>query len=270
MQYHYPTVSTLYQSRTFGQKDAMYLTADNRHMGVDIAGVTGTAIYAAADGRVAETYPDGGGHGYGRYIVICHDNCKYKTLYAHLTSIKVSVGDEVKAGDLIGTMGGDKSIDKLAGASTGSHLHFEVLLPTQPNEDFVKTSLGYSVEPLKFLERKANIMTNYVYRVIVNSGVNIRAKADVTSPRLRSASKGEALSVSEVVQAGGNLWARLASLREEWCAVKYNGDYLLELEKTANAGNEAATDDKRRVITKLIAHFSDGTTTDIYSAEVDA
>jgi len=61
-----------------------------------------------------------GGSGYGNYIVIAHDN-DYSTLYAHMKTTNVRVGQEVNAGDKIGTCGS-------TGTSTGPHLHFEVMI----------------------------------------------------------------------------------------------------------------------------------------------
>ncbi|WP_345241538.1 peptidoglycan DD-metalloendopeptidase family protein [Pontibacillus salipaludis] len=85
------------------------------HKGIDIAGVSDRSILAADNGVVTEAGRDGG---YGNKVVIDHNN-GYKTIYAHLSSIKVSTGQTVKSGQTIGKMG-------TTGHSTGIHLHFEV------------------------------------------------------------------------------------------------------------------------------------------------
>lgn len=85
------------------------------HKGIDIAGVSNRTISAADNGVVTEAGRDGG---YGNKVVIDHNN-GYKTTYAHLSSIKVSVGQTVRSGQAIGIMG-------TTGDSTGVHLHFEV------------------------------------------------------------------------------------------------------------------------------------------------
>ena len=73
-------------------------------------------IVAADNGVVTST----GWHGtYGNRVVITHNN-GYETLYAHLSSIDVSVGQTVPQGTKIGVMGS-------TGRSTGVHLHFEVI-----------------------------------------------------------------------------------------------------------------------------------------------
>ncbi|HSH24179.1 MAG TPA: M23 family metallopeptidase, partial [Massilibacterium sp.] len=94
------------------------------HAGIDIANGTGTPIVAAASGTVvASTYGDRPGNyrGYGNVIVIRHNiNGKtIDTLYAHLNSRSVSVGQTVSQGQTIGEMGS-------TGDSTGPHLHFEI------------------------------------------------------------------------------------------------------------------------------------------------
>ena len=60
----------------------------------------------------------GCGGGYGNYVIISHDGT-YSTLYGHLASAAVSVGQYVNQGDVIGYIGS-------TGWSTGAHLHFEV------------------------------------------------------------------------------------------------------------------------------------------------
>lgn len=85
------------------------------HKGIDIAGVRNRSIKAADNGVVEEA---GWGGGYGNKIVINHNN-GMKTLYAHLKTINVKVGQTVPKGHVIGIMGN-------TGNSTGVHLHFEV------------------------------------------------------------------------------------------------------------------------------------------------
>lgn len=86
------------------------------HTGLDFAGSVGTDIRAAATGKVVSAGWEGA---YGNKVVIDHGN-GYQTAYSHLSSIRVSVGQQVTAGDHIGDMGS-------TGNSTGSHLHFEVI-----------------------------------------------------------------------------------------------------------------------------------------------
>lgn len=90
------------------------------HTGIDIVGpksgsIAGDNIYASADGTVLISKYNSS---YGNYIVIDHGNT-ISTCYAHLTKRKVSAGDKVKRGQVIGTVG-------TTGSSTGYHLHYEV------------------------------------------------------------------------------------------------------------------------------------------------
>jgi murein DD-endopeptidase MepM/ murein hydrolase activator NlpD len=87
---------------------------DRSHRGIDLDLQVWDTVRAAFKGRVRFAGYYGG---YGRVIVVRHYN-GLETLYAHLHRYKVKVGDEVKAGQLIG-LGGS------SGQSTGSHLHFE-------------------------------------------------------------------------------------------------------------------------------------------------
>jgi murein DD-endopeptidase MepM/ murein hydrolase activator NlpD len=87
------------------------------HLALDIAAPKGTTIVAADSGYVVSTqYSDAG---YGRMLIIDHGN-GYRTLYAHLTSMYVAVGQSVSKGETIGTCGA-------TGNATGPHLHFEVI-----------------------------------------------------------------------------------------------------------------------------------------------
>ena len=85
------------------------------HTGIDLAGSTGSPVYAADGGTVTFAGWNGG---YGKMIKIKHDN-GYETYYAHLSSINVSKGSKVAKGTKIGGVGS-------TGNSTGPHLHFEI------------------------------------------------------------------------------------------------------------------------------------------------
>lgn len=89
------------------------------HDGLDIADALGTPIYAAQAGTVIDSGPSSG---YGNWIRIQAEDGTV-TLYGHMpyNSLRVQVGDEVKAGEYIADMGSE-------GFSTGSHLHFSVYI----------------------------------------------------------------------------------------------------------------------------------------------
>jgi len=96
------------------------------HKGIDIANVMGTPIKATANGTIIAVGSSGN---LGKKIMIYHgtdeNGTKYVTIYAHLSQFKVSVGEKISQGDLIGLMGN-------TGLSTGTHLHYEVRLNGTP------------------------------------------------------------------------------------------------------------------------------------------
>ena len=89
------------------------------HNGTDIAAPEGSPILAAAGGTVTIANAlDSWGGSYGYYVKLDHGN-GLETLYAHCSSICITTGQQVKAGQVIGYVG-------QTGRATGSHLHFEV------------------------------------------------------------------------------------------------------------------------------------------------
>lgn len=91
------------------------------HWGVDFGKDAGTRIIAAAGGKVSRVQRNGTFGTYGNLVMIVHEigGKTYETVYAHLASIGVKVGQVVGQGAVIGVMG-------TTGGSTGVHLHFEV------------------------------------------------------------------------------------------------------------------------------------------------
>jgi hypothetical protein len=87
------------------------------HGGIDLANAIGTPIYAVADGVVIDAGPAAG---FGMWVKLRHADGTV-TLYGHVNTTTVSIGQRVFAGDQIATIGN-------RGNSTGPHLHFEVLL----------------------------------------------------------------------------------------------------------------------------------------------
>jgi murein DD-endopeptidase MepM/ murein hydrolase activator NlpD len=112
-----PTVG--WKSSDFGMRYDPYYKVWQLHAGTDIAAPSGQAIYAAADGKVVRA---GWYGGYGNYTCISHGNYQGRDLsscYGHQSAILVAAGQSVRRGQVIGRVG-------TTGASTGSHLHFEV------------------------------------------------------------------------------------------------------------------------------------------------
>jgi murein DD-endopeptidase MepM/ murein hydrolase activator NlpD len=87
------------------------------HTGIDFTAPTGTEIVATGDGKVSVVERES--RGYGNHVVVNH-GFGYETLYAHMSRFKVTVGQKVKRGDVIGYVGS-------TGTSTAPHLHYEVI-----------------------------------------------------------------------------------------------------------------------------------------------
>lgn len=86
------------------------------HHGQDFSAPYGTEVYATGNGKVIESGWNKGG--FGNYVVIDH-GYGYQTTYGHLSNIKVTIGQDVKRGDMIGLTGS-------SGVSSGPHLHYQI------------------------------------------------------------------------------------------------------------------------------------------------
>ena len=109
-------VSTGYISSSFGNRTDPFTGRAAFHKGVDFAGRAGADVVAVASGVVIWS---GDRYGYGEMVEVNHGN-GFVTRYAHNNENLVVVGDTVKRGELIATMGA-------TGRATGPNLHFEVL-----------------------------------------------------------------------------------------------------------------------------------------------
>ena len=108
-----------------------YVPPGRAHTGIDYACPAGTKILAGADGTVMAA--GGGSTGFGLHVIIRHTD-DLATLYAHLDSISVSVGQYVSQGDVIGLSGS-------SGDTTGPHLHFEVRTKWDDKTSYINPGL---------------------------------------------------------------------------------------------------------------------------------
>lgn len=101
-------------SSKFGRRIHPIRKFSLQHRGVDLAAPENSHVRSILAGRVVFA----GTHaGYGKLVTIDHGK-GYASLYAHLSEIKVEIGQEIAAGTLLGRVGS-------SGAATGPHLHFE-------------------------------------------------------------------------------------------------------------------------------------------------
>lgn len=120
-------------SSYFGKRTDPFTGKPANHTGIDFAGKNGDEIVAVADGVVTWS---GDRYGYGIMVEINHGN-GYSTRYAHNSENLVSVGDEVRKGQVVALMG-------RTGRATGPNLHFEVL------------HQGRRVNPVTFIRDSSN------------------------------------------------------------------------------------------------------------------
>jgi murein DD-endopeptidase MepM/ murein hydrolase activator NlpD len=104
-----------YISSPYGYRNSPFTGVRQFHSGIDISAASGTPIKAAMSGRVIVA---GWSDTYGNYMVVSHHS-GYRTLYGHLSLIRVKSGQYVSTGQRIGDVGS-------TGLSTGPHLHFTV------------------------------------------------------------------------------------------------------------------------------------------------
>lgn len=105
----------------FGVRTDPFTGQQEFHPGIDISSPTGGRIVSPANGTVVRI---GWENGYGRVVEIAH-GFGIRTLYAHLDVTRVTEGQRIRRGDLVGLIGS-------TGRSTGPHLHYEVQVGGKP------------------------------------------------------------------------------------------------------------------------------------------
>ncbi|WP_214884832.1 MULTISPECIES: M23 family metallopeptidase [unclassified Exiguobacterium] len=128
-----------YVSSPFGPRNNPLTGVSEIHKGIDLVNASGTPIVASAPGVVIKAAP---ATGYGNVVFVSHvmNGEVWTTVYAHLNAITVGAGQQVAAGQTVGTLGN-------TGWSTGPHLHFELhrgkWAPGQPNAIDPAPYIGY-------------------------------------------------------------------------------------------------------------------------------
>jgi LysM repeat protein len=176
------------------------------HTGTDIKLQSGDPVLCAFDGKVrlAKRFS-----GYGNLVLVRHNN-GLETIYAHLKSISVKVGDQVSAGELIG-LGGR------TGRATTDHLHFETRIFGEPFDsekyiDFesqiLKVDQVYYKNKLvtTTLDRlKPDILLNTpIAQTAINNDKKLVESKSSTPDKATTATNAE--SVKHVIKKGDNLW----------------------------------------------------------------
>lgn len=129
---HTPSIAPVdrgYLTSKFGVRPDPWTKKRRMHHGQDFGVLTGTPVYATADGVVKSRNKH---TGYGNTLIINH-GYNIKTVFAHLSRYTVNPGDKIKRGDLIAYSGN-------SGRSTGPHLHYEVRVnnvPVNPRHYFL-------------------------------------------------------------------------------------------------------------------------------------
>ena len=157
-----PKKGTYHLSSPFGTREDPVYGGVARHMGQDFASKVGNPVYVTGDGVVEKV--DFNHKGYGNEVVVNH-GFGYKTRYAHLNTVDVGEGQELKRGDKIGEVG-------KSGKATGPHLHYEVVFK------------GNQINPMSFMDMEMPVEE---YRAMIRK----RSAETAGGPRPSAASMEE-------------------------------------------------------------------------------
>jgi murein DD-endopeptidase MepM/ murein hydrolase activator NlpD len=168
--------------------------AAGHHTGVDIAAKDGDPVEAFEAGTVKGINTEGSA--YGNHVLLDHGN-GLTSLYAHLTSSRVSKGDKVTAGQLIGNAGHTGNVHPAG--SKGAHLHFEV----RRNGGY-----GHDVDPMPFISGAASAAATSP-----QSSPTSSAGTDGPATTSTSATNGSSGGAANSTAASGvNIWTDMSGL----------------------------------------------------------
>jgi uncharacterized protein YgiM (DUF1202 family) len=170
----------------FGENPQIYAAFNQAgHEGLDFAAPIGANVYACADGEVFSIRKPSDGNAYGLHVRVRHkaNNREYHTIYAHLSDVLTSVGQFVRAGDLIGLAGE-------TGHTYGPHLHLTLKL-------IGALTPGYPIgviDPLPYLQQEEALQPSDLV-IYTTDRVRLRSGTTTASAQLAWLDKGEALTV---------------------------------------------------------------------------
>ncbi len=176
------------------------ITNPRGHSGIDFAVPLGTPIQAVDAGTVDEVRSLN--YGYGKYVLIRHHD-DTESLYAHLSAIHVSAGQQVLAGANIGLSGS-------SGNSTGPHLHFEI------------RQNGKAIDPEPLLFLPAGQLQTPRWQVIC-AALNLRSGPGIGYPVIGTLKKGC------VIAAQAEQCERWIKIKDrQWAAAVYQNEELMK------------------------------------------
>lgn len=198
-----------------------YYGGSNNHLGIDIVGKNYTidTVLAHTEGTVEYVqtgqYNNQGSTGnisYGNYVKINHGNGNF-TLYAHLDTVNVKIGDKVVKGTELGRMGN-------TGNSYGAHLHFEVFKNNTRVDPYTYLDQDLVSSVTNAVERNEN---NDQLKVTVND-LRVRTSASTTSNILGFALENGIYNFYETKENEGYTWYKIADNQwlantSNWCVI---------------------------------------------------
>ncbi len=161
-----PLADYAVNSRPFGEEGVLGGRSWGRHLGEDVLAEPGTPVGAIGDGQVvyAALHPGSRRRGnWGNIVIVGHahprDDQPFYSVYGHLGECRVAVGQIVKLGEPLGTVGRGRTPEN--GFWPEPHLHFAIftgpwegkVLPGYFREEDARTKLEYWVKPSAFVQR---------------------------------------------------------------------------------------------------------------------
>ena len=132
---------------SYGYRNDPFTKKRTAHHGIDMAGPSGLEIHCTGEGTVRISHVSR--YGYGKEVVVDH-GFGYTSRYAHLQDIHVKVGQKLKRGEVLGTLGN-------TGRSTGPHLHYEIRKNGSPVNPMYFFYENLSAGEYTLLASKANL-----------------------------------------------------------------------------------------------------------------